>query len=111
MLLGIIDYDNQNYTVEINIEVSSTFAVIRIMLGSGSSTKATIMYIMIGISTLLIVLWGIVSIIKYKISRENEGVAQLQALHQRAIRENLTMEDLDKNFPKTKFSELKTTFE
>jgi len=48
------------------------------ILESEALTRTTIMYVMIGISTLLIVLWGIITVVKYKIHRENEALLQLQ---------------------------------
>jgi len=48
-----------------------------------SIARTTIMYVMIGLSTVLIILWGVITVIKYKVHRENEMLQAIQLANAR----------------------------
>jgi len=79
--------------------------------GDDETTRNAIMYAMIGIASVLIILWSIFSVIKYKIYREAEAIRrQHQEQQQQREVTYLTKEELDKYFPKTAYSGLQSSF-
>jgi len=60
-MIGIFNHD-ENKGLQIRVKISVDDA--------SDQVKLTIMYVLIGVSVFLIVLWGIITIIKYKTHRD-----------------------------------------
>jgi hypothetical protein len=100
-ILGIYNSFSSDVAVTAQLSVSQ----------SDDNTKATVMYVLIGVAVFLIVIWGVITIIKYRSYRTHQHLANNSAAARQAVRQTLTTEEVDHYFPKKKFGEFKTTLD
>jgi len=94
-----------SYSSPINVSAQLQF------VQTDDNTRATVMYVLIGVAVFLIVIWGIITIIKYKSYRNTQTFVNAANPNRQGQRQTLTSEEVNEHFPKKKFNQFKTTLE